>query len=140
MSPTTLLFETPSEDEGVLCVFRKGMVSTVLARIVRVDLGLAGNVRCRLKLSLGEVTVYGNRDTIPSSLREGDWVRVRAMRRWREDPAPLRVMSLVAATPDAGAAWVPTTLCHRTAHMRRLLTLLVELAPAMQALFMTAMS
>lgn len=140
MAATTFPFKTPAGEAGVLNLFRTGTVSLLLARIVRFDLGFAGAVRCRLRLSVGDVTVTGNRETIPLSLNEGDCVRVRVMRRYGEDSGSLRVLGMLPATSDCGAAWLPTTLCHRTAHLKRLRTLLAELDPAMQAFFMTAMA
>ncbi len=138
MDPTTFPFMTPADDDGVLCVFRKGTVSVVLARIVRMEMGWAGRVRCRLKMSVGEVTVTGNRETIPLSLNEGDWVRVRVMRTYSQK-SPF-VMRMMPTGPDSGAAWLPTALCHRTVHLERLRALLAELEPAMQATFMAAMT
>lgn len=135
---TTFPFTTPADDDGVLCVFRKGTVSVVLARIVRMEMGWAGRVRCRLKMSVGEVTVSGNRETIPLSLNEGDWVRVRVMRRYTKES--LHVMRMMPTSPNAGSAWLPAALCHRTAHLERLRALLAELEPAMQATFMAAMT
>src|SRR5471032_2011441 len=108
MSPTTFPFKTPAEDDGVLCVFRKGTVSAVLAQIVRIELGFAGLVRCRLKLSVGELTIHGNRDSIPLSLNGGDWVRLRVLRTHREGSESLRVMSIIATTPECELAWLPT--------------------------------
>jgi hypothetical protein len=141
MAATIFPFKTPAGDCGVLDLFRKGTVSLFLAQIVRIDLGFAGNVRCRLKLSIGEVTVCGNRETVPLLLNEGDWVRVRVMRRYGEEEADsLRVMRMIPTMPECGAAWLPTSLCHRTAHLQRLRQLLVQLEPAMQAVFMAAMA
>lgn len=140
MTAALFPFKTPAGDSGALSLFRKGTVSLFLARIERIELGFAGLVRCRLKLSFGEVTVSGNRDIIPLSLNEGDWVRVRAMRRYGDDADPLRVMRMMQTMPDGGASWLPTSLCHRGAHLRRLRVLLVQLEPAMQAIFMAAMA
>ncbi len=140
-NPSTFPFKTlADEDHGVLCVFRKGTVSAVLAQIVRIELGFAGLVRCRLKLSVGELTIHGNRDNIPLSLTEGDWVRLRVLRTHREGATSLRVMSVMPTSPDCRVAWLPSALCHRTAHMGRLRRLLAELEPAMQAFFMAAMT
>lgn len=140
MTASIFPFQTQADEIGVLNLFRKGTVLLFLGRIVRIDLGFAGNVRCRLKLSIGEVTVNGNRDTIPLSLKEGDWVRVRAMRRYGDEAESLRVMRMMQTMPDCGAAWLPTSLCHRNAHLQRLRALLVQLDPAMQAVFMAAMA
>jgi hypothetical protein len=137
---TTFPFKTAAGDAGVLNLFRKGTVSHFLARILRYELGFAGAARCRLRLSVGEVTVIGNRDTVPLTLNEGDCVSVRVMRSYREDTPALRVMRMSPATSQCGVAWLPTTLCHRTAHLKRLLTLLAQLDPSMQAFFMTAMA
>lgn len=140
MTATTFPFKTPAGDAGVLNLFRKGTVSHFLARILRFELGFAGAARCRLRLSVGEVTVIGNRDTIPLTLNEGDCVSVRVIRSYREDTPALRVMRMSPATSECRVAWLPTALCHRTAHLKRLLTLLAQLDPPMQAFFMTAMA
>lgn len=137
---TTFPFKTPAYESGALGLFRKGIVSLFVARIVRIDIGFAGLVRCRLKLSFGDVTLSGNRETIPLSLNVGDWVHVRAMRPYGDEVDSLRVMRVEQAMPDAAAAWLPTSLCHRTAHLQRLRVLLGRLDPAMQAFFMAAMS
>lgn len=137
-TPQTFPYETKEEGADAGLIFPKGTVTTVLGQVRRIDLGWAGSVRCRLQTSIGEMTLLGNRETLCLDREPDDWLRVRVMRRHRDEPA-LHVMKSIQTMPASRTAWVPTSLHHREAHMRRLRTVLDRLEPAMQALFMVAM-
>lgn len=114
--------------------------TTLLGQILRIDLGWAGRLRCRLQTSIGPLSVVGNRETVPLDLTPGEWVRVRAAPDPRDPTEPLGVLELVRGGPAVRAAWMPTVEHHRTAHMARLRALLLRLEPGLQAIFMLAMS
>lgn len=143
-TPQTFPYEARSkpttEPSDIGRLLRKGTVTTLLAQVQRVDLGWAGRLRCRLQTSIGELSVAGNRETVPLDLTCGEWVRVRVMRRYQEDTEPPTLLRLMRTCPDVTTAWVPTSLYHREAHMRRLRALLRRLEPSLQTVFMLAMS
>lgn len=128
---------------GPNCVhlFPKGSVTTVFGTIVAWELGWAGRIYGHLRLSVGDVHITANRDTLPLHLGVGSSVRVRVMRTHSDDDPGLRVFGTVnaAAWEPSQTSWTPTALHHREVSMRKLRSLLSLLDPALQGLFMSLM-
>jgi hypothetical protein len=115
----------------------KGSVFTVIGQVRDWQLGFAGRIRCTLRLSIGDLALSANRDTLPLHIGDGDWVRVKLMHRHSDGPA-MQVISAVATAP-VETSWVPVALYHRNAAMRELRRLLSTLEPSLQAVFMAVM-
>ena len=116
-------------------LFPKGVVFTVIGQIHHWHLGWAGRIECSLRLSIGDLALRANRDTLPMEIGNDSWVRVKLMHRHDEDSA-MHVLSAVATVPAPGeTSWVPISLYHRSAGMRELRRLLSTLEPGLQGLF-----
>jgi hypothetical protein len=134
-----------SKDDNVKPVdivelFRGESALTVIAQVADWKLGWAGRITCDLHLSIGALPVVANRDSLPLDVQNGDWVRARLLRR-HGPPRELKLLGAIRVHPHCGqpAAWIPTAQYHRVAHMHRLLTLLSQLEPGLQAIFMGTM-
>ena len=120
-------------------LFPKGVVFTVIGQIYQWQLGWAGRIECGLRLSIGNLALRANRDTLPMEIGNDSWVRVKLMHRHDEDSA-MHVLSAVATVPAPGeTSWVPVSLYHRSAGMRELRRLVSKLEPGLQGLFMSLM-
>ena len=120
-------------------LFPKGVVFTVIGQVHHWHLGWAGRIECGLRLSIGDLALRANRDTLPMEIGNGSWVRVKLMHRHDEDSA-MHVLSAVATVPAPGeTSWVPVSLYHRSAGMHELRRLLSTLEPGMQGVFMSLM-
>lgn len=131
-------------------LFRHSSVITVVGRIENWTLAWAGRIRCTLCLSIGEIVLNANRDTMSLEIRNGDWVRAKLMLRRssndsggsgeigpdEDSAASMLSVSKVRPELDAPTCWVPTGLFHRVSHMRRLRRLLSKLDPSLQTIFM----
>src|SRR5659263_146050 len=62
-----------------LALFRGRSVITVIGRIEDWTLGWAGRIRCTLCLSIGDLPLTANRDTLPLEIQNGRWVRARVL-------------------------------------------------------------
>ena len=110
-------------------LFPKGVVFTVIGQVHHWHLGWAGRIECGLRLSIGDLALRANRDTVPMEIGNGSWVRVKLMHRHDNDSA-MHVLSAVATVPAPGeTSWVPVSLYHRSAGMRELRRLLSTLEP-----------
>ena len=120
-------------------LFPKGAVFTVIGQVHQWRLGWAGRIECGLRLSIGDLVIRANRDTLPLEIGNGSWVRVKLMHR-NDDDSAMHVLNAAAAVPASGeTAWVPVSQYHRSAGMRELRHLLSTLAPGLQGLFMSLM-
>ena len=120
-------------------LFPKGVVFTVIGQVHHWHLGWAGRIECGLRLSIGDLALRANRDTLPMEIGNGSWVRVKLMHRHDENSV-MHVLSSVATVPAPGeTSWVPVSLYHRSAGMRELRRLLSTLEPGLQGLFMSLM-
>lgn len=125
-----------------LALFRNASVITVLGRVENWTLEWAGRIRCSLRLSIGELPLTGNRDTLPLEINNGSWVRARVLLRRGSPGSATRLLSVTTVRPkksDPTASWLPTSQYHRHAHMHRLRLLLSQLEPGLQAIFMAVM-
>lgn len=141
-SPQTFPYRRPVPAGDIAGALPKGHVLTLFGQVERVDVGWGGQLRCRLRLSVGTLTITGTRETVLLDAKPGDWLRVRVRRSFGSDAhAPeVRLLGARLAEPDVKLAWVPTSRYHRHAHMQRLRTLLAKLAPVLQLVFMQAMA
>jgi hypothetical protein len=130
----------PGPGPGIGALLPKGQVWTLLGQVQRLDLGWAGRLRCALKLSVGTLTVVGNRDSLPLDAQPGEWLRIKARRAYEDPAEDLHVISAIRTTPDSKTAWVPTALYHRAAAMQRLRALLQALPADLQLFFLLCMS
>ena len=120
-------------------LFPKGVVFTVIGQIHHWQLGWAGRIDCRLRLSIGDLALRANRDTLPMEIGNGSWVRVKLLSPHGYTSA-MHVLSAVATAPAPGeTSWVPVSLYHRSAGMRELRRLLSTLEPGLQGIFMSLM-
>jgi len=120
-------------------LFPRGVVFTVIGQIQHWHLGWAGRIDCGLRLSIGDLVLRANRDTLPMEIGNGSWVRVKLLSPHGYTSA-MHVLSAVATAPAPGeTSWVPVSLYHRIAGMRELRRLLSTLAPGLQGLFMSLM-
>ena len=120
-------------------LFPKGVVFTVIGQIHHWHLGWAGRIECGLRLSIGNLALRANRDTLPMEIGNDSWVRVKLMHRHDEDSA-MHVLSAVSTVPVPGeTSWVPVCLYHRSAGMRELRRLLSTLEPGLQGFFFSLM-
>jgi hypothetical protein len=142
-SPLTFPYRLPMEADTITSLLFKGSVWTLLGQVQRIDLGWPGRLRVRLRLSVGELNIVGNRESIPLDAKEGEWLRVKVRRSYavpqRNEPE-LRVLAARVVEPDLPSAWLPTARCHRMAHLLRLRKLLHTLHPVAQLLFMLALA
>ena len=124
----------------VIELFHGASTVTLLARVEDWTLRWAGRITCDLHLSIGVLPVIANRDTLPLDIRNGDWVRAKFLRRYGP-PAELKLLRATQFYPDSSepTSWIPTAQYHRVAHMHRLLALLSQLEPGLQAVFMATM-
>lgn len=130
-------------DPNVL--FPRHTVITVIGRIEDWTLAWAGRIHCTLCLSIGDVPLRANRDSLPIEIQNGQWVRAKLMlRRGSSDPSGISTLllssSLIRPRQPNPTAWTPTVPFHRFDHMRRLYRLLSQLAPGQQAIFMAVMA
>ena len=130
-------------DPNVL--FPRHTVVTVIGRIEDWTLAWAGRIHCTLCLSIGDVPLRANRDSLPIEIQNGQWVRAKLMlRRGSSDPSGISTLllssSLIRPRQSNPTAWTPTVPFHRFDHMRRLYRLLSQLAPGQQAIFMAVMA
>ena len=117
-------------------LFPTGVVFTVIGQIHHWHLGWAGRIDCGLRLSIGDLVLRANRDTLPMELGNGSWVRVKLLSPHNYTSA-MHVLSAVATVPAPGeTSWVPVSLYHRMAGMRELRRLLSTLEPGLQGLYM----
>ena len=126
-------------------LFPRHTVITVIGRIEDWTLTWAGRIHCTLCLSIGDVPLRANRDSLPLEVQNGHWVRAKLMlRRGSSDPSGISTLllssSLILPRQPNPTAWTPTVPFHRFAHMRRLYRLLSQLAPGQQAIFMAVMA
>ncbi len=120
-------------------LFPKGVVFTVIGQIHHWHLRWAGRIECGLRLSIGDLVLHANRDTLPMEIGNGSWIRIKLMHRHDGDSA-MHVLSAVATVPAPGeTSWVPVSLYHRSAGMRELRRLLSAFDPGLQGLFMSLM-
>jgi hypothetical protein len=134
-------------------LFRHSSVIVVVGRIENWTLAWAGRIRCTLCLSIGELVLNANRDSMSLEIRNGHWVRAKLMLRrsgadsggsgefGKGEGIATSVLSMAKVSPelDAPTSWVPTGLFHRVSHMRRLRRLLSKLEPGLQTIFMIVM-
>lgn len=139
-SPLTFPYRKFSLGLGIGTLLPRGQVWTLLGQVQRVDLGWAGRMRCALNLSVGTLTVEGNRESIPLEAEPGDWLRIKTRRGYESSTNAFRVLSAVRTTPESTTAWLPTALHHRTAQMRRLRALLQDCSADLQLFFLLCMS
>ena len=137
---TNFPYRTADPGLGIGAVFTKGSVMTLLGLVTHLDEGWARRVRVRLHSSLGPLFVEAHLDQLPEDVLVGEWVRLRVMRRHGEGETPLKLMRATRYDPPCKAAWLPSSLCHRTAHAERLRKLLRVLEPSLQMVFMLAVS
>ncbi|MDZ4208463.1 hypothetical protein [Rhodoferax sp.] len=142
-SRATPFANTLTIDPNVL--FPRHTVITVIGRIEDWTLAWAGRIHCTLCLSIGDVPLRANRDSLPIEIQNGHWVRAKLMlRRGSSDPSGISTLllssSLIRPRQSNPTAWTPTVPFHRFAHMRRLYRLLSQLAPGQQAIFMAVMA
>ncbi len=143
LNPTTASQPSFSASEAALrgpaSLIPRGSVFTVVGQVHDWRLGFAGRIDCTLRLSIGDLALSANRDTLPLDLGDGDWVRAKVMHRHDGSDA----MSLIRARPNAPApgqtSWVPVALYHRHAAMAELRRLLSALEPGLQAVFLSVM-
>jgi hypothetical protein len=129
-------------------LYRHQSTITVVGRIEDLDLQWARRIRGTICLSIGDVPLAANADTLPLELQNGTWVLAKLeIRGSGSDMFGLaepttRVLRVEALQPDrlAPTSWTPTVRFHRLAHMRRLRRLLSELEPGLQAIFMVALA
>ena len=120
-------------------LFPTGVVFTVIGQIHHWHLGWAGRIDCGLRLSIGDLVLRANRDTLPMEIGNGSWVRVKLLSPHGYTSA-MHVLSAVATVPAPGeTSWVPVSLYHRISGMRELRRLLSTLEPGLQGLFMSLM-
>lgn len=122
----------------VVDVLPAGTVCVLIGRIGQWDLGFAGSISCTAHLSFGDLPLNANRDTLPLDIRNGDWARLRLMR--RHDGSVRLLGSSRIAPPGVEMAWLPTVRHHRFTQLLRLRGLLGRLEPVAQALFVVAMA
>lgn len=124
-----------------LVLFRHTSVITVIGRIEDWTLEWAGRIRCTLCLSIGDMPLTANRDTLPLEIENGCWVRARVLLRRGSSGSPMRLLGVTVVQLEqiAPTSWTPTVLFHRYEHMRRLRLLLSKLEPGLQAIFMAVM-
>ena len=116
-------------------LFPPGVVFTVIGQIHRWRLGFAGRIECGLRLSIGDLVLHANRDTLPIEIGNDSWVRVKLLHRHDDDSA-MHVLSAVATAPAPNeTSWVPVFLYHRSAAMCELRRLLSTLEPGLQGFF-----
>ena len=116
-------------------LFPAGVVFTVIGQIHSWHLRWAGRIECVLRLSIGDLVIRANRETLPLEIGVGHWVRAKLMHR-HDDGSAMHVLSAVETVPAPGeTSWVPVALYHRIAGMRELRRLLSTLAPELQGLF-----
>ncbi|HAL39087.1 MAG TPA: hypothetical protein DCP03_13665 [Polaromonas sp.] len=125
-----------------IALFRGRSVITVLGRIEDWKLEWAGRIRCTLCLSIGDLPLTANRDTLPLEIQNGSWVRARVLLLRGSSGSPTRLLSVTVVQPEevAPTSWTPTVPFHRHAHMRRLRLLLSKLEPGLQAIFIAVMT
>ena len=120
---------------------------TLLARLENLALGWAGLVRCEFQTSLGRIVVIGNRESALLTMTRGEWAELSLLRLSKKhratsgvgDQAAYRAMSVRIVKPETTTAWLPSIPSHRVEHMKRLLMLLEQLEPSLQAAFMIVM-
>lgn len=139
-APTTFPYRNPSMGPGIGALLPKGQVWTLIGQVQRLDLGWAGRVRCTLKLSIGRLTIVGNRESIPVDAQSGEWLRIKARRAYEGSADELHVISAIRTMPNSTTAWVPTALHHRLAGMQRLRALLQALPADLQLFFLLCMA
>ena len=140
LNTTTRSQPTPSTNSDPITLFPLGSVITVVGPVKDWTLEWAGRIRCSLELSIGNLKLRANRDSLPLDIQDGTWVQAKLMRS-HSDVSTVHVLSAVATNPAPGqTAWVPTSLYHRSVGMRELRSLLSTLEPALQGLFMTLMA
>ena len=124
-----------------LLLFPDTSVITVLGRVEDWTLEWAGRIRCTLCLSIGDLPLVANRDTMPLEIQNGSWVRARLMLRPSSHGSATRLLSVTVVRPEqpVPTSWTPTVACHRNDHMRRLRLLLSQLEPGLQSIFMAVM-
>lgn len=122
-------------------LFRQTSVITVIGRVEDWRLEWAGRIRCTLCLSIGDVPLAANRDTLPLEIQNGSWVRARLLLRPGSPGNATCLLGVTLVRPEQSAptSWTPTVLFHRLEHMRRLRVLLSQLEPGLQAIFMAVM-
>ncbi|WP_293606452.1 hypothetical protein [Polaromonas sp. UBA4122] len=83
-------------------------VITVLGRIEDWKLEWAGRIRCTLCLSIGDLHLTANRETLPLEIENGHWVRARVLLR-RGTPESTRLLSVtvVQAEEVPPTSWTP---------------------------------
>lgn len=119
--------------------FPKGCVTTVVGQVLDRQLGFAGRIGCTLRLSIGDLALRANRDTLPLHIGNGDWARLELMHRHDDDPA-LHVINAIATSASVGeTSWLPVALYHRNAAMSDLRRLVSSLEPALQGVFLGLM-
>ena len=139
LNHTTAAHSIHSKAAFPASLFPKGVVFTVIGQVHHWHLGWAGRIECGLRLSIGDLALRANRDTLPMEIGNGSWVRVKLMHRHDENSL-MHVLSSVATVPAPGeTSWVPVSLYHRSAGMRELRRLLSTLEPGLQGLFMSLM-
>ncbi len=129
------------DDTNANRLFQIG-TSRILGRVARLELGWAGRLQLHLHTSVGDVVIKGNRDNISLDLEKGDWVRAHVSRPVNPGRRDVELVSIrvVKTVPNLETtAWLPTSLCHRENHLRRLRRMLTQLAPPLQVAFMVAM-
>ena len=136
--PTTARFSGVSSCFPV-SLFPEDAVFTVVGEVRQWCLGWAGQIECILRLSIGDLVLRANRDTLPMEIGDGSWIRAKLMHRRDGSPA-MHVLSAVATVPGPGeTSWVPVSLFHRSAGMRELRRILSTLEPGLQGLFFSMM-
>lgn len=122
-------------------LFRHTAVITVIGRVEDWSLEWAGRIRCTLCLSIGDVQLTANRDSLPLDIQNGSWVRARLLLGPGSPGNATRLLGVTVVRPEQSAptSWTPTVLFHRYDHMRRLRVLISQLEPGLQAIFMAVM-
>jgi hypothetical protein len=124
-------------------LFQNSPVITVLAQIQDCTLAWAGRISCTLLLSTGHcIMVHVSRDKLPPEMGVGDWIRAKLLlgRGADSDHTLLQATQVAMVDGDPTTSWLPVAAYLRNGHMHQLRTLLSQMEPAMQAIFMGVMS
>ena len=130
----------PAADLCPALLFPRGSVLTVVGEVHNWKLGWAGRIHCSLALSIGNLEVRANRETLSLEIGKGAWIRAKLMHVLEPaDGSPsMHILSAVATAPTPNeTSWVPVSLYHRIAGLQKLRSLLSTLEPGLQGLFMS---
>ena len=124
-----------------VALFPRGCVVMVRGQIRDRTLGWAGRISCTLRLSVGDLTLHANRDTLPLHIVNDSWVQVKLMRRLCDELPAMQLLSASVTAPEPGlTSWLPVSRPHHGHHLLRLRHLLGTMTPGLQAIFMAVMA